>query len=130
MAAPRRTTAEEPDPRKAPARKAPAKKAATKKAATKRPAADRPAPKRAPIRDVVLRSAGELADLIGQQPEGVVAVEQDGDGAWKVQVEVVESHRIPETTDILAVYELVADSNGELLSYRRLNRYVRGQMEG
>lgn len=79
-----------------------------------------------------MRAAGELAELIGQRPEGVVAVEreEDGDGAWKVQVEVVESHRIPETTDILAVYELVAGSDGELLSYRRLNRYVRGHTEG
>ncbi|MBP2352040.1 putative hydantoinase/oxoprolinase family protein [Kribbella aluminosa] len=82
-----------------------------------------------PLREVVLRSAGELADLIGQRPEGVVAVERDGDRTWKVQVEVVESHRIPETTDVLAVYELVAGSNGELLSYRRLTRYVRGHIE-
>ncbi|MGZ0146065.1 gas vesicle protein GvpO [Kribbella sp. WER1] len=98
-------------------------------AAKARPAASAPTRDGAGLRDVVLRSSGELAELIGQQPEGVVAVEPDGDGAWKVQVEVVESRRIPETTDILAVYELVAGHNGELLSYRRTNRYVRGHTE-
>ncbi|HEY3508177.1 gas vesicle protein GvpO [Kribbella sp. NPDC051137] len=106
------------------ARKAPAKA---------RPAAAAPSRDGARLRDVVLRSTGELAELIGLQPEGVVAVELDGDGGddrqWRVQVEVVESHRIPETTDILAIYELVAGSNGELLSYRRLSRYVRGRFE-
>src|SRR4051812_15062577 len=113
----------------APPRKAPAKKTAAKRAPAKKTAAKKTAdPRDLPLRDVVLRSAGQLQELIGRSPEGVVAVEQDDD-EWKVQVEVVESHRIPETTDILAVYELVAARNGELLSYRRLNRYVRGRFE-
>src|SRR5881392_2524651 len=129
MAEPRKTPANKSTPqrtaKKAQSRKAPAKKAAARKRAA---ASDGRPEGGAPLREVVLRSAGELQELIGQQPEGVVAVERDN-GEWKVQIEVVESHRIPETTDILAIYELVADRFGELLSYRRLNRYVRGHFE-
>lgn len=84
---------------------------------------------RVPMRQVVLRAAGELQELIGRDPESVVGVERlDGD-EWKIQVEVVESQRIPDTTSILAVYEVLADSNGSLVSYRRADRYVRGKFD-
>jgi Gas vesicle synthesis protein GvpO len=80
------------------------------------------------LRMIAVTAARELSELIGQVPEGIVGVERDEDG-WRVQVEVVESRRIPETTDILAVYEVDVDSDGDVTGYRRLKRYVRGQTE-
>ena len=80
------------------------------------------------LRTIAVTAAAELSQLIGQAPEGIVAVERDGDG-WRVKVEVVESRRIPETTDILAIYEVDVDGDGAVTGYRRLNRYVRGQTE-
>jgi hypothetical protein len=77
---------------------------------------------------IAVTAARELSELIGQVPEGIVGVERDEDG-WRVQVEVVESRRIPETTDILAVYEVDVDNDGDVTGYRRLNRHVRGQIE-
>ncbi len=68
----------------------------------------------------------ELADLIGRQAEGVVAVEPAQDG-WTVSVEVVEDRRIPSSADILAIYQADIDADGELTSYRRITRYARGQ---
>jgi hypothetical protein len=56
-------------------------------------------------------------------------VERNDDG-WEVGVEVVETHRIPDTADILAVYQLHLDEDGELVSYRRTKRYSRGQTFG
>ncbi len=67
-----------------------------------------------------------LSDLIGKQAEGVVAVEPDQDG-WRVSVEVVEDRRIPSSADVLAIYEAVIDTAGDLTSYRRTSRYSRGQ---
>ena len=45
---------------------------------------------------------------------------------WKVHVEVVEVRRIPDTTDVLALYEVQVDEDGDLMGYRRLRRYARG----
>jgi hypothetical protein len=73
------------------------------------------------------RAASEVADLTGQQPETVIFVERLDDG-WQVGVEVVETHRIPDSADILAAYEVRLESDGELVSYRRIQRYSRGQM--
>jgi hypothetical protein len=55
----------------------------------------------------------------------VTGLERTDDG-WKVQVEVVEVRRIPDTTDVLALYEVDVDPRGELMGYRRLRRYSRG----
>lgn len=73
------------------------------------------------------RAVAEVAALTGHQPETVVSVEPHEDG-WRVGVEMVESHRIPDSADILAIYQVCLEPGGELVSYRRTRRYQRGQM--
>jgi hypothetical protein len=67
----------------------------------------------------------QIAELSGKQAEGITGVES-GEDVWIVGVEVVEDRRIPSSTDILAIYETEIDSDGELMSYRRVKRYSRG----
>jgi hypothetical protein len=151
MATARRTTEQGGTAKKAPAKRTAAKKSSARRTAAKESGADptdarrraspgtsgadsrdhasEDAPRtRRPrsMRGVAARAASELTDLIGRQVEGVVGVEQ-GDDGWHVQVEVVESRRIPDTTDILAIYEVDVDPDGEVTAYRRLDRYVRGR---
>ncbi|WP_433004093.1 gas vesicle protein [Kribbella sp. CA-294648] len=127
-----------PTPRKSaerstPARRSPAKKTSARassngqseSAGTPRKRAAAP---RKSLRAIAVGAAAELAELIGQMPEGIVGVEKTDDG-WQVQLEVVESRRIPETTDILAIYEVDVDTDGSVTGYRRLHRYVRGRTE-
>jgi hypothetical protein len=71
----------------------------------------------------------EIGELTGHHVEAVVSVQRQDDG-WLVEVEVVESHRIPDSADILAIYEVCLDEEGELVSYRRTQRYSRGQTIG
>jgi hypothetical protein len=73
-------------------------------------------------------AAENVLQLTGRCPENVVSVVRDDDG-WQVGVEVMELHRIPETTDIMAVYEVSLDTNGDLLRCERGQRYHRGQIE-
>jgi hypothetical protein len=112
--------------RKSTAREGMAKKAS---AASRDHASEGAPRKRRPrsMRTVAARAAGELTGLIGRQAEGVVGVEQVDHG-WRVQIEVVESRRIPDTTDILAIYEVEVDADGEVTAYRRLSQYVRGRL--
>jgi hypothetical protein len=70
-------------------------------------------------------AARQLHQLTGREIEGVTGLEKTDDG-WRVQVEVLEVRRIPNTTDVLALYEVDVDSDGDLVGYHRLNRYVRG----
>jgi len=114
-------------------KKAPAKKSATKRPAAKKSSSsqsdqERPAAKSAkPSAMKVARAAAEqLTELTGRRPEVVVGVERNDDG-WQVELEVVESRRIPDSTDILATYRVQTDENGEMLGYYRAQRYVRGK---
>jgi len=75
---------------------------------------------------VASRAASELLELTGNDVEGVVGLERAEQDGWKVQVEVLELRRIPDTTDVLALYEVDADDDGSLMGYRRLRRYTRG----
>ena len=103
------------------------KKTATKKTATKR-SSDAPrasSPRRPTGTQVAAEAAKQLLELTGRAAEGVTGLERTDDG-WNVQVEVVEVRRIPDTTDVLALYEVEVDSDGALQAYRRLRRYSRG----
>jgi hypothetical protein len=73
-------------------------------------------------------AAEHVLYLTGRRPENVVSLARDDDG-WQVGVEVMEMHRIPETTDIMAVYEVTLDHDGELVRCERGQRYHRAQVE-
>ncbi|HEY2077807.1 MAG TPA: gas vesicle protein GvpO [Streptosporangiaceae bacterium] len=73
-------------------------------------------------------AAENVLQLTGRCPENVVSVVREDDG-WQVGVEVMELHRIPETTDIMAVYEVILDTNGDLVRCERGQRYHRAQVE-
>ncbi|HEY1706191.1 MAG TPA: gas vesicle protein [Trebonia sp.] len=68
----------------------------------------------------------QISELTGKEPESVTGVSPSDDG-WRITVEVVEDRRIPSSTDLLATYQTDLDSDGELISYRRIRRYSRGQ---
>ncbi|MGD9525803.1 MAG: gas vesicle protein GvpO [Pseudonocardia sp.] len=82
---------------------------------------------RLPTAEAARAAASAVAELTGRRAETVVSVDRHESG-WKVGVEVVESARIPDTNDILALYVVVLDADGELMSYRRTRRYVRGRI--
>src|SRR5215208_5204338 len=65
----------------------------------------------------------EIAELMGRNPEAVSGVERDDEG-WLVTIEFVELERIPQSTDVMATYEVSLDERGELTGYRRTKRYV------
>ena len=123
------TSSEDPATKKTAGNRSPAKKAANKttgNSTAKRASAPRaPAAKRATASQVAAQAAQQLLELTGKGVEGVTGLERTEDG-WKVHVEVVEVRRIPDTTDILALYEVQVDEDGDLMGYRRLRRYARG----
>jgi hypothetical protein len=104
--------------KKTSAKKSPAPR---KRASAPRAEADRP-PNAGRVAAEALR---QLVELTGKDAEGVVGLDRSDDG-WTVEVEVVEVRRIPNTTDVLALYEVEVDGRGSLQGYRRVRRYVRG----
>jgi hypothetical protein len=83
--------------------------------------------------------AGEASKIVEQarmQLERLFLVEAESvsglgrsNGQWSVTLEVVELHRIPESTDVLASYEVVLDEDGNLVRVDRTRRYRRSHVE-
>ncbi len=80
-------------------------------------------------RDAAERAADALSELIRHRVEGVSAVRRSEDDGWIVNVDVLEVARIPDTTSLLATYEVELDAAGDLLQYRRVARYRRGAQD-
>ncbi len=78
---------------------------------------------------VARRAREQLTELLDRDSESVVGIQRTDDG-WEVDLEVVETRRIPDTTDVLATYRVRADESGDVQGYERLERYIRGQAEG
>jgi hypothetical protein len=79
-------------------------------------------------REVVRSAREQLAALLGSEPESVSGFERTDDG-WTITLEVVEVSRIPESTDVLASYELTLDRDRNLVRYHRGRRYYRSQAD-
>jgi hypothetical protein len=101
------------------------KKTTSKQSSTRKASARTESRPSARASQVAAMAAQELLALTGKEPEGIVGLQRDDDG-WKVQIEVVEVRRIPDTTDVLALYEVTSDRHGDLQGYRRVKRYARG----
>jgi hypothetical protein len=88
----------------------------------------RPSRTRLDARGAVRRAIDEVGALTHRTVEGVVGVERDGD-PWKITIEVLEDPHIPNSSDILAEYEMRLSADGELLGCSRTRRYIRGQVQ-
>lgn len=74
------------------------------------------------------RARHHVQGLTGREPESVVGLQREEHG-WTGYVEALELSRVPDTTDVLAIYEVTLDNEGELNGCRRLRRYTRGSTE-
>ncbi|MEV4131868.1 gas vesicle protein GvpO [Dactylosporangium sp. NPDC049742] len=71
----------------------------------------------------------EVGQLTGKETLGVVSVEPADDRGWVIGVEVVEERRIPSSADMLGLYLVELDDDGELLACHRDRRYLRGSTD-
>lgn len=74
------------------------------------------------------RALQEIEELSGCPAEGVTAIRRNHEG-WVADIDVLELERIPETTDVLATYEVTVDPEGHVTGYHRVRRFLRKQVE-
>jgi hypothetical protein len=77
------------------------------------------------LTEVALRAKEQLSSITGLPVSTVSSLQHGADG-WHVITELIEMRRIPDSSDILATYELLLDESGQLMSYQRTRRYARG----
>ncbi len=77
---------------------------------------------------IVKNARSELNSLTGLDVSSTIEVVRE-DIEWRVVLEVVEKHSIPESMDILASYETRLDGEGNMLDFRRIGMRRRIDIE-
>lgn len=67
----------------------------------------------------------ELSALSGLEPSTILGVVREGE-EWMVTLEMVEKKSIPDAMDVLGVYEVRVDNDGQLLNFNRISLRKRG----
>lgn len=67
----------------------------------------------------------ELVGLTNLAPSTVMGVTKDGE-EWVVTIEMLEKKSIPDSMDILGVYEVRLNNSGEVLNFNRISLRKRG----
>jgi len=68
-----------------------------------------------------------IESIVNKKAQGITSVTKEGE-EWKVVIEVLERKAIPDTQDILNIYELKLTGAMELTGYKRIGMRHRGDM--
>ena len=60
----------------------------------------------------------ELSKVTGLELSTTLATVKDERG-WRISLDMIEKHSIPDQMDILATYDVVLDEDGKLLEFTR-----------
>lgn len=75
---------------------------------------------------ITQRARKELASLTGLELSSTLKTTRENRG-WRVMVELVEQHVVPNSMDILVAYEAILDDEGTLIEFSR--KGMRRRME-
>jgi len=70
------------------------------------------------IKEIIEKAKKELATVTGFSSPSAIGFKKK-DGGWLVTIQIMEKKSIPEGMDILGVYEVATDNEGNILGYER-----------
>ncbi len=74
------------------------------------------------------RTLPHITELLGKKPESISSIEKNNEG-WSIVCNVLEKKSIPETYDLLKVFEFMADKEGRIIRFKQLRKIRRGDLE-
>jgi len=71
------------------------------------------------VKEISERAKKELKAVMGLEVSSITGVSRVKDDGWQVTVELIERKAIPDTQDLLGLYEVRLDEDGHLISFDR-----------
>lgn len=68
-----------------------------------------------------------IKNVMQKKPESVIGISKEGKN-WKVLAEALERKSIPDSQDLLGIYELLMSETGQLISFKQISRRKRVQI--
>jgi len=72
----------------------------------------------ASMQQIVEKAREELSKVTGLELSTTLGAVKEEKG-WKVTIEMVEKHSLPDQMDILAVYDVILDNDGNMIEFNR-----------
>jgi len=72
----------------------------------------------ASMQQIIEKAREELSKVTGLELSTTLGTVKEEKG-WKVTMEMVEKHSIPDQMDILAVYDVILDNNANVIEFNR-----------
>lgn len=79
------------------------------------------------VLEIQRKALPEIKELLRKEPEGISSIEKNENG-WTLHCEVLEKKAIPETYDLLKVYEFLLDNDAKINSFKVLKKVRRGDI--
>ena len=76
----------------------------------------------------IKKARSELETLTGLELGSTVSAHPDGDG-WQVTLEAIEKKSIPDSMDILGIFEVNLDVDGNISEFNRVRMRKRNDMD-
>ncbi|MCK4325286.1 gas vesicle protein [bacterium] len=80
------------------------------------------------VDELVEKAREELSRITGLELSTTLGAAKEERG-WKVTLEMVEKHSIPDQMDILAAYEVILDNDGNVIEFNRIRLRKRTDTE-
>lgn len=80
------------------------------------------------LKEVIEKSKEELMSLVNLEISNVTGVEKTDEG-WQVYIELIERKSVPDSQDLLGLYEVQLDEEGEMTRYERIKLRRRTDLE-
>ncbi|MEW6674763.1 MAG: gas vesicle protein GvpO [Nitrospirota bacterium] len=70
------------------------------------------------MQQIIEKAREELSKVTGLELSTTLGAAKEEKG-WKVTMEMIEKHSIPDQMDILAAYEVILDDDGNVIEFNR-----------
>jgi len=81
------------------------------------------------VHQLIESAREEISRVTGLELSTTLAASKDERG-WRISMEMIEKHSIPDQMDILATYDVILDDNGKLVEFNRRKLRKRVDTEG
>ena len=79
--------------------------------------------------EISKRALPKVEEALKKKPESVSSLEKTEKG-WRMEVQVLERKAVPDSFDLLSVFELSLDASGNVLGFKQIKKMRRGDSLG
>jgi hypothetical protein len=78
------------------------------------------------VANIVESTKLQMANITGLKYDTISQFDPSENG-WKMVIDMLEYRSIPRTQDLLSTFEVVLDTDGSVIRWKRTGRFTRGE---